>query len=135
MTTTLPINAARPAQLDRAHTDRTQMDRTQIDRAPIDRAPTDIRPRVRRGISCVQLNNGLWRITRDTGHVLGYVDRLPAARGSAEQHGTREPGAVEADGVDQARYQAKRLSSTGRSFLSAGEFWSFDDAVDCLRFS
>ncbi|THG28810.1 hypothetical protein E6C64_17725 [Naasia lichenicola] len=66
-------------------------------------------------MSCTQLNNGLWRITRDSGQVLGYVEHI-------------ENGAL-------PRFQAKRLASTGRSFVAAGEFWSFDDAVDCLRFS
>ncbi|MCU1569682.1 MAG: hypothetical protein JWR33_423 [Naasia sp.] len=72
-------------------------------------------PRPRTGIAFRQLNNGLWRITRSSGTVLGYVedssstDRLP-------------------------RFSAKRLSSTGRSFLPLGDFRTFDDAVDCLRF-
>jgi hypothetical protein len=77
--------------------------------------------RTRRGIACIELNNGLWRITRDNGAVLGYIEQLAAS------------DLREGDGMD--RFQAKRLASTGRSFVSAGEFWSFDDAVDCLRFS
>ncbi|BDZ46478.1 hypothetical protein [Naasia aerilata] len=63
------------------------------------------------GIAFVQLNNGLWRITRSSGAVLGYVEQLPGER-----------------------YGAKRLASSGRSFLPLGEFRSFGDAVDCLRF-
>ena len=47
----------------------------------------------RTGIAFVQLNNGLWRITRSSGAVLGYVEALPAER-----------------------FVAKRLTSTGRSF-------------------
>lgn len=66
------------------------------------------------GVRFVQLNNGLWRITRDSGAVLGYVEQPDAAGGSG--------------------YRAKRLAATGRSFLPLGEFRSFDDALDCLRF-
>jgi hypothetical protein len=77
--------------------------------------------RTRRGIACIELNNGLWRITRDNGAVLGYIEQLAAA----DSH----------EGGGKNRFQAKRLRPTGRSFVSAGEFWSFDDAVDCLRFS
>ena len=65
----------------------------------------------RPGVAFVQLNNGLWRITRPAGAVLGYVENL-----------------------DSGRFLAKRLASSGRAFLPVGEFWSFDDAVDCLRF-
>ncbi len=65
----------------------------------------------RSGVRFVQLNNGLWRITRTSGAVVGYVEQL-----------------------GEGRFAAKRLASTGRSFLPVGEFPSFDDAVDCLRF-
>ena len=65
----------------------------------------------RSGVHFVQLNNGLWRITRPTGPVLGYVENM-----------------------DSGRFLAKRLTSSGRAFLPMGEFRSFDDAVDCLRF-
>jgi hypothetical protein len=65
----------------------------------------------RTGVAFVQLNNGLWRVTRSSGAVLGYVEQLPADR-----------------------FAAKRLASSGRSFLPLGDFHSFDDAVDCLRF-
>ena len=65
----------------------------------------------RPGVAFVQLNNGLWRITRPAGAVLGYVENLGSGR-----------------------FLAKRLASSGRAFLPVGEFRSFDDAVDCLRF-
>lgn len=65
------------------------------------------------GIGCVQLNNGLWRVTRASGLVLGYVEQL--------------------DGHPD-RFAAKRLLASGRGFLTVGEFRSFTDAVDCLRF-
>jgi hypothetical protein len=65
----------------------------------------------RTGITSVQLNNGLWRVTRTSGAVLGYVEQLAGGR-----------------------FAAKRLAPSGRSFLPLGEFWTFDDAMDCLRF-
>ncbi|MCU1438320.1 MAG: hypothetical protein JWP66_1407 [Naasia sp.] len=71
------------------------------------------------GVGFVQLNNGLWRVTRASGAVLGYVEQVP--------------GGAAVEGHPQ-RYAAKRLHASGRGFLPVGEFWSFDDAVDCLRF-
>lgn len=65
----------------------------------------------RTGIASLQLNNGLWRVTRSTGVVLGYIEQLPGGR-----------------------FAAKRLAGSGRAFLPLGEFWSFGDAMDCLRF-
>jgi hypothetical protein len=65
----------------------------------------------RAGIAFVQLNNGLWRVTRASGAVLGYVEQLAGGR-----------------------FAAKRLAASGRAFLPLGEFWTFDDAMDCLRF-
>ena len=66
------------------------------------------------GLAFIQLNNGLWRITRTDGSVLGYID-APAVAG--------------------ARYAAKRLRSDRRSFFNLGDFRSFDEALECLRFS
>ncbi len=65
----------------------------------------------RSGVNFVQLNNGLWRITRASGAVLGYVEQLGGGR-----------------------FAAKRLASSARTFVPVGEFRAFDDAVDCLRF-
>ena len=65
------------------------------------------------GVGFVQLNNGLWRVTRASGVVLGYVEQL--------------------DGYPE-RFAAKRLLASGRGFLPVGEFRSFADAVECLRF-
>jgi hypothetical protein len=65
----------------------------------------------RSGVDFTQLNNGLWRITRASGVVLGYVEQLGGGR-----------------------FAAKRLAANARAFVPVGEFRSFDDAVDCLRF-
>lgn len=79
----------------------------------LDRLP-DAEPSPRPGIDLVRLHEGLWRVTRSDGEVLGYVESFLEPRGR--------------------RFRAKRLLPLQRRFLPRGEFWSFDDAVDCLRF-
>ena len=68
---------------------------------------------VRPGIVLTRLHNDLWRVTRPTGDVLGYVESLPTPAGE--------------------RYRAKRLVARQGRFLVDGEFWSMNDAVECLR--
>ncbi len=68
----------------------------------------------RRGIALVQLHDELWRVTRTDGEVLGYIESFVVP--------------------DGRRYRSKRLIPLHRRFLHLGDFWSFDDAVDCLRF-
>jgi len=82
------------------------------DVAPRTSAP--LAPRVRPGLATVLVHNALWRITRTDGEVLGYVERVDNPRGD--------------------RFKAKRLDVLRRRFIFLGEFWSIDDAVDCLRF-
>jgi hypothetical protein len=65
------------------------------------------------GIALVPIRNGLWRVTRPDGQVLGYVEAFTAPHGE--------------------RYRAKRLIARQRRFLVDGEFWTMADAVDCLR--
>lgn len=72
-------------------------------------------PRISSGLSLVQLHNGLWRVVRSSGSVLGYVESFPDDQGE--------------------RFRAKRLTADKRSFVSLGEFWRLNDAVDCLRFA
>jgi hypothetical protein len=67
------------------------------------------------GISLVQLHDELWRVTRRTGEVLGYIE-------SFVDSGSR-------------RFRAKRMFSSRRPSMPLGEFWSIDDAIDCFRFS
>jgi hypothetical protein len=67
------------------------------------------------GIALVQLHNELWRVTRRSGEVLGYIESFD------------ESGAP--------RFRAKRMFSSRRQSLPLGEFWSMDDAIDCFRFS
>jgi hypothetical protein len=69
-------------------------------------------PTVRPGITLVQLHNELWRVTRSNGEVLGYIERFSEAQGE--------------------RFRAKRMLVQQRRFIVTGEFWSFDDAIDCF---
>jgi hypothetical protein len=67
------------------------------------------------GIALVQLHDELWRVTRRSGEVLGYIE------------GFDESG--------NQRFRAKRMFSSRRQSMPLGEFWSIDDAIDCFRFS
>ncbi|MEX1078859.1 MAG: hypothetical protein WED09_07105 [Homoserinimonas sp.] len=67
-------------------------------------------PAVRPGITLVQLHNELWRVTRSTGEVLGYVERFAEVRGE--------------------RFRAKRMLVQQRRFVVTGEFWGIDEAID-----
>ena len=66
-----------------------------------------------RGVATIQLNDDLWRVTRASGEVLGYVERISTAAGH--------------------RFVAKRMLQRQRRFLPVGEFWSADDAMECFR--
>lgn len=68
----------------------------------------------RNGVAVVQLHDDLWRVTRTDGEVLGYVDRAATASGD--------------------RFTARRMLRRQRRFLAVGEFWRFDDAMECFRF-
>ncbi len=67
------------------------------------------------GIALVQLHDELWRVTRRSGEVLGYIEYF-----------------VE---FGERRFRAKRMFSSRRQSMPLGEFWSIDDAIDCFRFS
>jgi hypothetical protein len=67
------------------------------------------------GIALIQLHDELWRVTRRTGEVLGYIESFD------------EAGSI--------RYRAKRMFSSRRPSMPLGDFWSIDDAIDCFRFS
>lgn len=67
-----------------------------------------------RGVRVLTLHDALWRVTRTDGEVLGYVESFEEPRG--------------------IRFRAKRMIPLNKRFIVRGEFWSFDDAVDCLRF-
>jgi hypothetical protein len=67
------------------------------------------------GIALVQLHDELWRVTRRSGEVLGYIEAF--------------------DDSGFQRFRAKRMFSAHRASLPLGEFWSIEDAIDCFRFS
>ncbi|MBH0023778.1 hypothetical protein [Salinibacterium sp. SWN248] len=69
---------------------------------------------IRSSVVTIQLNDDLWRITRQDGEVLGYVHRWQSAAGF--------------------RFQAKRMLQRQRRFLPLGDFWTIDDALDIFRF-
>jgi hypothetical protein len=70
-------------------------------------------PAVSSGVALVQLNEALWRVTRPDGEVLGYVEEF-VDRG-------------------ETRFRAKLMIAAKRQFISIGEFWEMDVAVDCFR--
>jgi hypothetical protein len=88
---------------------------TILDFATDTRAGTAPRPRpaAARGVTAMQLHDELWRVTRPDGEVAGYVERFTEPRG--------------------IRYRAKRLIVRQQRFISVGEFWSMDDALECFR--
>lgn len=64
------------------------------------------------GIVRQQLNASLWRVSRQSGDILGYVELLDDTAG---------------------RMRAKRMTPDRRGFILAGEFSNVDEAVDALR--
>lgn len=54
-----------------------------------------------------------WRVSTSGGELIGYVDQLGQ------------------DG--DVRFRARALVSPQPRFHNLGEFWRFDDAVDCFR--
>lgn len=57
----------------------------------------------------------LWRVTDASGIVIGHLQAVAFAQG--------------------VRYRARRFHPASRSFRDLGDFWSADDAVDCIRFA
>jgi hypothetical protein len=76
-------------------------------------APTGVAYLAPRGVTATRLHDDLWRVTRYSGEVLGYVERFAEARG--------------------IRYRAKRLIVRQQRFTPVGEFWCMDDALQCFR--
>lgn len=57
----------------------------------------------------------LWRVIDSDGRVIGHLLGLI--------------------GDDGLRYRARRFSPASHGFRDLGDFWSADDAVDCLRYA
>ena len=71
-------------------------------------------PVARPGLLLVPLHDELWRVTRPSGDVLGYVEQFRVRAG--------------------LRFRAKRFITRQRRFVEMGEFWSMNDAIDCFGF-
>ncbi|MBN9152865.1 MAG: hypothetical protein J0I44_05725 [Microbacterium sp.] len=81
-------------------------------------APSSIQtPALRRGtpLQLLAVGNGRWRVMDAAGRIAGHLDALLDPRG--------------------VRYRARRYHPGSRAFRDLGDFWSADDAVDCLRFA
>lgn len=68
----------------------------------------------RRGLKAVPLHSGLLRVTRLDGTVLGYLEPLDEPQG------------------ERFRVKRMRMREQFGRFLILGEFWSLDEALDCL---
>ncbi len=66
----------------------------------------------RPGLHLVRLHDELWRVTRPSGEMLGYIERFGVRAG--------------------LRFRAKHFIIRQRRFVEMGEFWSMDDAMDCF---
>lgn len=78
---------------------------------------TTITPTLRTGASArlSPAAPSLWRVIDADGRVIGHV------QARADRRGTR--------------FRARRYHPPTRAFRDLGDFWSADDAVDCLRYS
>jgi len=74
--------------------------------------PAGTIPATRPGIALVRVHDALWRVTRKSGEVLGYVEQF------GDQGGVR--------------YRAKRMIAKQQRFVPLGEFWTAEEAVDCF---
>ena len=83
---------------------------TILDFATSESAASDIS---RGGLHAARLNDSLWRVTRQAGDVLGYIERFSESRG--------------------IRFRAKRLIVRQQRFVPIGEFWSMQEALQCFR--
>lgn len=63
----------------------------------------------------VQAADALWRVLDSRGIVIGHLQVIRLG--------------------EQLRYRARRYHAPSRRFRDLGDFWSADDAVDCLRFA
>lgn len=74
-------------------------------------------PRLTTGarVHLVSAAPSLWRVVDSGGIVIGHLQE------------TVHPAGV--------RFRARRLHATSHRFRDLGEFWSADEAVECLRFA
>ena len=67
------------------------------------------------GVRLVSAAPALWRVLEPGGRVIGHLQEVAQAGGS--------------------RFRARRYSARSHAFLDLGDFWSADDAVECLLFT
>ena len=72
-----------------------------------------VRSSTRTGIELVVVHERLWRVLSRDGRILGHVERVNTASGDT--------------------FIAKRFSPVRATFLSLGQFWNIQDAIDCLH--
>lgn len=74
-------------------------------------------PRLRPGtpVRLADATAGLWRVVDAHGRIIGHLQALTERQG--------------------VRYRARRFHAASHDFRELGDFWSADDAVDCLRFA
>lgn len=79
--------------------------------------PTADVPHLSRGsrVRLVAAAPSLWRIVDRSGRVIGHLQEI--RRG------------------DDVRFSARRFHAPSRAFRELGEFWSADDAVECVTFA
>ena len=70
-------------------------------------------PRTR--MRLVAVAPSLWRVLEPGGHVIGHLQEVAQAGG--------------------IRFRARRYSPRAHAFRDLGDFWSADDAVECLVFA
>jgi hypothetical protein len=66
-------------------------------------------------VRLVRAAPALWRVADPGGRVIGHLEAVAAPGGT--------------------RYRARRFHAASRMFRDLGDFWSADDAIDCLRFA
>ena len=73
-------------------------------------------PRLRHGtpVHLMPAAAGLWRVVDARGRIIGHLEAVAQVYG--------------------VRYRARRFHAASRAFRDLGDFWSADDAIDCLRF-
>lgn len=66
-------------------------------------------------VQLVHAGPRLWRVLALNGHAIGHLQAIDDAGGT--------------------RFRARRFHTASHTFRDLGDFWSADDAVDCLRFT
>lgn len=68
----------------------------------------------RPGLRLIPVAPGRWRVVDDVGRAIGHLEAVAMPSG--------------------VRYSARRFHAPTRSFRTLGDFWSDDEAIDCLRY-